>query len=173
MKTVCSQNLCNGCMACIEKCKSHAIFIEKEVEHYNAYIDEAKCIGCSACYNVCPRNHSDINFIHPIAWYQGWSNNSEVRSSTASGGVASEIMTAFIESGGYVCSCLFSHGEFVFMVSSDKNDIRRFAGSKYVKSNPEGIYETVQQLLKKQNKVLFLGLPCQVAAIRSYVNCFG
>mgnify|MGYP007121805410 CR=1 FL=1 len=61
-------------------------------------------------------------------------------------------MRSFIEDGGYVASCLFKDGEFVFDITNDLNYARRFAGSKYVKSNPEGIYKKIAQKLKEGNK---------------------
>ena len=45
-----------------------------------------------------------------------------------------------------------------------------FAGSKYVKSNPQGIYKKIKNLLKNGEKVLFIGLPCQVAALKLFVG---
>ena len=47
---------------------------------------------------------------------------------------------------------------------------RKFAGSKYVKSNPEKIYGKIQSLLKANQKVLFIGLPCQVAAVNQFIK---
>ena len=37
-----------------------------------------------------------------------------------------------------------------------------------VKSNPVGIYDKIVEKLKNGNKVLFIGLPCQVAAAKNY-----
>ena len=45
---------------------------------------------------------------------------------------------------------------------------RRFTGSKYVKSNPKTIYRDIERKLKDGKKVLFIGLPCQVAALRNF-----
>lgn len=42
-----------------------------------------------------------------------------------------------------------------------------FVGSKYVKSNPIGIYAKVIEKIKDGEKVLFIGLPCQVAAVKN------
>ena len=46
-------------------------------------------------------------------------------------------------------------------------ELNDFAGSKYVKSNPIGIYAKVIEKLKHSEKVLFIGLPCQVAAVKN------
>lgn len=80
------------------------------------------------------------------------------------------LSKSFVKSVGVVCSCSFMNGDFVFETASSEEEVERFRGSKYVKSNPEGIYKKVKELLKEQKKVLFIGLPCQVAAVKNFVG---
>lgn len=167
MKTVCDANKCNGCMACLAVCPRKCITIRDDIYNYNAVIDQTACINCNACERVCP-NLSVQQKVKPYKWEQGWSY-SDARRNAASGGIASEIIRAFISSGGYVASCLFRNGEFVFDITNDLDTAKSFAGSKYVKSNPEGIYEKIKDRLKS-HKVLFIGLPCQVAALKNYIK---
>ena len=56
MRTVCRENSCTGCMACIGKCKKNAITIKDSMAAYNAVIDEDKCVNCGMCVKVCPNN---------------------------------------------------------------------------------------------------------------------
>ena len=51
MRTVCKENSCTGCMACVGKCKKEAISIQDNLSAYNAVIDESKCVSCGACEN--------------------------------------------------------------------------------------------------------------------------
>ena len=168
MKTVCELNMCNGCMACVEKCHRNAITIKDDLKYYNALIDTKKCVDCGLCTKVCPREN-DNDMSKPKWWYQGWAD-SEIREHASSGGAASAIIRAFIKNGGYVASCLFDSGKFVFEVTNKMAVARKFAGSKYVKSNPEKIYGKIQSLLKANQKVLFIGLPCQVAAVNQFIK---
>ena len=169
MKTVCKLNQCNGCMACLEKCHHNAITIQDQLRYYNAVIDSEKCINCGLCTKVCPNLNGSNDIVKPRWWNQGWAEPT-VRVGASSGGAASAIMNAFIKQGGYVAACLFHDGEFRFQVTNQLDMVNKFAGSKYVKSNPTGVYGQIQSLLKAEEKVLFIGLPCQVAAVRRFVQ---
>lgn len=165
MKTVCSHNDCTGCMACINVCPKSAILIRDDLIAYNAEIDSEKCIHCGLCEKTCP-NITPCSLLNPIYWKQGWACD-DIRSKSSSGGAASAIIRTFIENGGYVASCLFIDGNVGFQATNDFNVAKGFAGSKYVKSNPGTIYKDIRQLLKAGEKVLFIGLPCQAAAVQN------
>ena len=167
MRTVCQSNMCAGCMACVEICPRNAIVIQDTKDSYNA-IKTERCIECGACERVCQVNRPP-EASTPVSWVQGWANDCDIRTDSSSGGFAAAIAAAFIEQGGVVCSCAFEDGVFKFNVVDNKEELKKFQGSKYVKSNPAGIYKKTLQLLKNGEKVLFIGLPCQSAAIQNYV----
>lgn len=167
MNTVCEINRCNGCMACIEKCPKKCISIKDNIFSYNAVKDDSICVNCGICEKVCPRNKK-LKKQKPREWYQGWADD-QIRKSSSSGGAAASIIRSFINDGGYVASCLFKNGQFLFEITNDLDRAKRFAGSKYVKSNPIGIYKVVEERLKT-DRVLFVGLPCQVAGLKNYLK---
>ena len=167
-RTVCKKDMCAGCMACIEMCPKDAIKIEDSLLAYNAIIDTDKCIDCTACHKVCQSNYP-ASLMSPIHWKQGWSRQMKIRSQSSSGGIAAAIEKAFVRDGGIVCSCTFSNGNFCFEFAETEEEIQKFIGSKYVKSNPIGIYKIIKKTLKSK-KVLFVGLPCQVSAVRNFVG---
>ena len=167
MKTVCEKNKCNGCVACADVCPKKCIEIKDQIVAFNAIINEDLCINCKLCERTCPNTNKPAKK-RPIEWKQGWAK-ADIRRNSTSGGAASSIMQSFIKSGGYVASCLFENGHFLFDITNDMEVAKRFAGSKYVKSNPTGIYKKVQNRLKT-DKVLFIGLPCQVAALKNYIK---
>lgn len=61
-------------------------------------------------------------------------------------------------------------GKFEFDFAETEDEVCKFTGSKYVKSNPEGVYKKILEKLKLGRKVLFIGLPCQVSAVRHYTK---
>ena len=169
MKTVCSHNACNGCMACCNICSKGAITVHDSIKAVNAEIDEEKCINCNLCRKVCPQLN-DVPMVKPIKWFQGWTTDEKLRAKSSSGGLASAIALQFVEDGGCCISCTFSEGTFQFSKAETKEEALGFLGSKYVKSNPYAAYRLIKEELAKQRKVLFIGLPCQVAGIRRYIG---
>ena len=169
MKTVCGKDQCAGCTACVDICTKQAIKIKDSLYAYNAVIDESRCIGCNACYSICQVNNSPV-LTEPVDWKEGWAKDEYIREKSSSGGIAAELARSFVKNGGIVCSCAFQQGEFEFSFAENEEQIKKFAGSKYVKSNPHGIYKKIAQIVKNGQKVLFIGLPCQVAAAKRYIK---
>lgn len=169
MKTVCDLDLCAGCMACVESCPRGAVEIVDSLRSYNAVIDEDRCIGCDLCHSVCQVNNK-ADFHEPYMWKQGWAADDRIRNHSSSGGIAAALMEGFVKNGGIVCSCTFEHGGFVFDFGETSDEIKKFVGSKYVKSNPIGIYKKIKRRLLNGEKILFIGLPCQVAALKNYIG---
>lgn len=167
--TVCEKDMCTGCMACIDTCPKGAIRIEDSLDAYNAVIDESLCINCNSCYKVC-QNYHKVETGKPIAWYEGWAKSQSLREASSSGGAAAALSRVFVEKYGTVCSCTFQDGEFRFAFANSVDELAQFAGSKYVKSNPTETYKKIKSKLKSGEKVLFIGLPCQVAALKLYLH---
>lgn len=169
MKTVCKIDICNGCHACAALCPCRAITIEDSLSQINAIIDENKCINCGLCNRICPHNENKILFSKPVSWYQGWASNNEVRMNSASGGIAAAIMKSFIAHDGVVATCAYENGEFNYKIIEEIDEIHTCVGSMYVKSNPGNIYKLIIEKVKRGVKVLFIGLPCHVAAVKNSV----
>lgn len=168
MNTVCDANLCAGCMACVDICPRKAISVVDDIEHMNAVIDATLCVKCNMCHKICQENHpADLR--KPQNWLEGWGTEN-IRATSSSGGFGQEIMHSMIRNGGAVAACRLEAGKFGFELFEDESRIPEFIGSKYVKSDPTGIYQAVKETLKTGKKVLFIGLPCQVSAMRNYVN---
>lgn len=165
MKTVCKLNKCVGCYACRDMCPKEAIYVKDDAESFNAVIDEKSCVDCKICEQVCQINHP-LKKVKQVKWLQGWSKNENIRKLSSSGGIAAELSRTIIKEDGLVCSCLFEKGQFVFKLAQNMDQLKEFAGSKYVKSNPQGIYKQINNKLIEGKTILFIGLPCQCAAIK-------
>ena len=168
-RTVCKIDACSGCGACVDSCSRKAIKIVDSFKSFNAIIDDKICIECGACERVCP-NVVLVEKKPLIFARQGWAIDDGVRSRSSSGGIATALSLSFIKDGGVVCSCAFDSGKFNFAFADTVEAVSNFAGSKYVKSAPSRVYLQIKDYVKQHRKVLFIGLPCQVAAVKKIVG---
>lgn len=169
MISICEDKMCAGCMACVDACPTGAIDIVEGVDYYSPDINQEKCLDCSLCLSVCQQLRPATK-MEPIKWKQGWANDDRIRRTSSSGGFATAIARSFVSKGGIVCACTFEQGRFGFDLVDTIEATKRFSGSKYVKSNPQGMYKKVKKLLEKERDILFIGLPCQVSSMRNYVG---
>lgn len=169
MITVCEKDNCAGCKLCSDICPTGVITFDDSIKAYNAVIDETKCINCNLCHKLCPQSNAP-ELMPPIEWHQGWSLNPNIRVNSSSGGLAAEISKSFIERGGEVLTCRFKDGNFGFDFFDDVKKLSIAAGSKYVKSDPAGVYKPLLYKLNVGKKVLMIALPCQIAAAKAYTK---
>ena len=169
MDTVCDKNMCTACSACVDICPRQAVSLRDSIKFVDAVIDEEKCIRCGLCKKVCQKINA-LPLSRPIEWYQGWLKDEDERIKSSSGGFAYAVSRQIIKENGYVASCRFINGEFRYSLVDSLEELDKFRGSRYVKSNPSGIYKKIDQLLKKEKAVLFIGLPCHVAALKRFIG---
>ena len=93
---------------------------------------------------------------------------------SSSGGVTSELCSAVLESGGAVCAAAYDYEDhkLYHIMTQNVSDIDKIRGSKYFQSDISNIYKSIEEfLLRNEEKtLLFIGTPCQCAAIRNYVQ---
>ena len=76
----------------------------------------------------------------------------------------------FMKDGGYVGGAVYTDDWNVKQIVTDNiDDLKRLRSSKYIQSDATGYYKTIKQLLKSGKKVMAVGLPCQIAALRQYL----
>ncbi|HIV54716.1 MAG TPA: polysaccharide pyruvyl transferase family protein [Candidatus Anaerobiospirillum stercoravium] len=173
-------DLCTGCMACADKCKRGAISFYRDYEGFlYPKIDPDKCNNCGLCQKQCHVNVALAQELKPKATS---SNESEVepevylvqaseeeRMKSSSGGFCAALAQRFVANHSYVVGCVSSGTSAEHIVTAEQAELARMRGSKYIQSSLEGVYLKVQNLLKQGNKVLFTGLPCQVAALKAFL----
>lgn len=168
MKNINEVKDCYGCFACMNKCPKQCISIVKDkLGHLYPYANE-KCIECNACLKVCP-SINPVKLNKPLEIYAAVGRNNEITERSSSGGIATILSREIISSGGVVYGCAF-HKEFDFRhIRCDSlEDLEALKGSKYVQSDISKVYKDIKEDIKRNRKVLFIGTPCQVAAIKAY-----
>ena len=97
--------------------------------------------------------------------------NMRIRWDSTSGGAFSALAEGMYEQGGYVSGAVYDEKFLVHnYISNIPDDLQRLRSSKYLQSNAEGLYKEIRDLLRKGEKVLACGTPCQMAALRSFLR---
>ena len=158
---------CTGCGVCAFKCPKNCITMrEDSIGVVYPEIDNTNCIECGLCQKSCPIvNKTEGN--KPSACYAAWSNTETERSTSASGGIAVEMYKFAIENGYTVVGASQNHDFSVtHKITNRIEEISQFKNSKYVFSDAYNVFPAIDKALKNGKKVLFIGLACQVAALR-------
>lgn len=163
---------CTGCMLCKTICRTDAINIQRdELGFIYPIIDRDLCIvNCHACETVC-KSISQPKAIVDQQYYSAIHNDSDIIKKSGSGGVFSALASQLIEKGGVVYGAAYQSGFLVaHEPARDMEQLERIRGTKYVQSTILTIYEKVAEDLISQKPVLFVGTPCQCAAVQRYVK---
>lgn len=158
---------CTACGACAFVCAKNCITMIED-EHGSIYpsLDSTNCVECGRCQKTCPiLSPLDVNT--PQIAYSAWSSDEKERETSASGGIAAEIYKKAVSEGCDIAGAVQQDDFSVVMqLSSDEKAILKFKNSKYVFSEAWHVYQEIKQSLKADKNVVFIGLPCQVAALR-------
>lgn len=162
-----THDACTGCGACAFKCPKQCISMKEDaIGQIYPVIDSIRCIECHSCEKACPILSGPASYQSKKA-YAAWSNDEEERRTSASGGIAIE-MYKYAVSNGWLTVGAVQNEDFSVshkMVSSFE-ELAAFKNSKYVFSDAYAVFPEIRSALKDNKKVLFIGLPCQVAALR-------
>lgn len=166
---------CCGCNACGDVCARGAITFETDIEGFwYPKVNKQKCTDCHLCEKVCPilnvkeLKHND--FEKPECFAAIHKNN-EVRFDSTSGGLFSALAEKMYRDKGYVGGAVFDDKfNIVHYISNDKEDLKKLRSSKYAQSDLTGFYIQVRDLLRRGEKVLVCGSPCQMVALRAFLH---
>ncbi len=94
----------------------------------------------------------------------------EVRTSS-SGGIATILARQILSEGGVVFGAAFDPFPSLKHIEvTDEEGLARIKGSKYVESDIREALKRVKVCLQKGRRVLFIGLPCQIAAVYGFLG---
>lgn len=165
---------CCGCESCALVCPTKIIKMTSDAEGfiYPQITDITKCINCNKCNNVCPQIKTTIQGRKIIKTYTGFSKNEFEIKQCASGGIATSLTKSFIENGGIAYGVQYSTDfkSVIYSRHDNINYIDRLRTSKYCSTRKFDIFNNVITDLKLDKKVLFIGLPCDIAAIYNFTK---
>lgn len=168
------KNECCGCAACYASCPVKAITMSDDEEGFlYPHVDSSLCMECGRCLLAC-------SFERPAETsgargsYAAVARNVDL-SKSASGGIFASLASSVIHSGGSVFGCAYGvtadgNLKAAHIQADDFDALQRLCNSKYVQSDTRDIFSQVHDELRKGRDCLFSGTPCQVSALRSYLQ---
>lgn len=163
------KNQCCGCALCTSKCPRQLIQMRPDQEGflYPQVLRPAECTQCGRCTNVCPAGKRPAGPGGPIEAFSGHFADRDKLRASASGGLATAMSEKIIGAGGCVAGVEYAESfrTVRFAIAQTPAQLEAFKSSKYVQADKGSIYADVLARLKKRQTVLFIGLPCEVAAM--------
>lgn len=162
---------CCGCSACAQKCPKHCIEMVEDQEGFlYPSVDAAACVDCGLCGKVCPMLDGSPK-LKPLSILAAVNCDDEERRKSSSGGIFIALATLVINNGGAVFGAVFDEAwEVHHTHATCMADVYPMMGSKYLQSRIENSYSEVLAILKQGRLVLFVGSPCQVAGLRTFLR---
>lgn len=171
MPTLCRNEFCTGCAACLAACAHEAItFVKDKYGFAYPQIDNTKCVECKLCESRCP-SIRPTRYESPKRTFACHASSESKRLASSSGGIAQLLAESIVEEGGVVYGCAFVPPMSVRHIRcSTLADVNLLRGSKYVQSEIWHIIPQLRTDIKQGLPVLFIGTPCQVAAVKQNFN---
>lgn len=162
---------CTGCGSCSIVCSKKCISMEYNWKGFlHPVIDNKLCVSCKSCEKVCPVLSKSPSNNSTVFW-AAKNTDAIVRESSSSGGVFSALVKYCLKLGGTVCAAMYDEDfGVVHEVSNNLRTIGKFQGAKYAQSYAASYFQYIEQLLNENQWVLFVGTPCQVAGLKSFLG---
>lgn len=165
---------CTGCGACVSNCPKKALSLQYNEEgFYHPSVNEELCINCGACEKVCHALNSE-HFDTPSRKYTAYmvkSNDASIVAKSSSGGAFSLLADNVLNEGGVVWGARYNfEKERLEHCSTDDCSLDELRKSKYIESYMGDSFSIVRKQLQEGRKVMFVGTPCQVEGLTTFLS---
>lgn len=164
---------CSGCSACANVCAHKAISMKEDGDGFLfPDIDDSKCIHCNLCVKTCPFEKDQANQPGAQHTYVAITKNQYYYKTSATIGVCTMLADKVLEQNGFVFGVTLDEREWKarHIEVSNKEGLERIRNSKYLQSDLGKTFAEVKNHLLNNNLVLYVGTPCQIAGLKSYLK---
>ena len=139
----------------------------------HAHINDDACIQCGRCQKACPALNQP-KMRTQTAVYAAQSPSRDVLMTSASGGAFFELARAYLRDEGIVYGAVMSiehsRAYIEHRPAHSEAELVPLQGSKYALGSAHLVFREVECALRGGERVLFSGLPCQVAGLYGYLG---
>lgn len=164
-------NNCCGCGSCKASCPNNAIaMLPDEKGFLYPVLNSDACIECGVCINSC-----DFKSFAPVekelTCYIARAKNENILETSQSGGIFALLAEECIKNSYSIYACSYNND---FSIShkrfSEVKEIKNFVGSKYMQSDLKNCFFECSEKLKRNEKIMFIGTPCQSHALIHFLS---
>lgn len=160
-------NKCVECHACVQACPQSCISFSPRGE---IEIDYNTCVHCNLCESVCQITGS-VSFYSTNKVYAAVCKDEKEERMSSSGGMAYLLYQKVLEEDGVVFGVAYSSSFVPVFESAEKEEnVFGFLKSKYSFSYVGNAFKQCQDYCEMGIKVLFVGLPCQIAGLKLFLK---
>ena len=171
---ICSLEECTGCASCASICPKQAIkMVADKHGFFYPKINQDQCVGCGLCVKHCHIRENKKCTTDTKLIYGVQAKDERIRRESSSGGVVPVLARYFLKKNQAVVGAIFDSEFNVYediCFSEDEYNAKGFIRSKYVQSETRDCFTKVKEALSIGKEVLFIGTPCQVAAIKAFTE---
>lgn len=167
-----TSDFCTGCGVCAAVCPSAAVNMQPDAHGFlRPAVDAAVCTDCGLCVRKCPASTPPQTSEHTDV-LTGYAKDRALLPLSSSGAIFPVLAAEIIRRGGVVFGAAFDeHFDVVHTAAESVAGLSALCSSKYVQGRiPSDCYPQIKAALTAGRWVYFGGLPCQAAALKSYLG---
>ncbi|MGH4038739.1 MAG: Coenzyme F420 hydrogenase/dehydrogenase, beta subunit C-terminal domain [Sphaerochaeta sp.] len=172
MIQITDKSKCCGCTACYSVCPKKCITMKPDFEGFlYPEVNLESCVDCHACEKVCPMSGTKGKVEENSLFVGAQYLDEQKRQTSTAGGAFSLVADYLIDQGATVFAVGYDNEVVVcHKQANSKDQLAEMRGSKYVQSYLGDTYRQVKKCLDIDNKVLFVGTPCQVHGLINFLG---
>lgn len=168
--TVAEISLCCGCGACAAVCPVGAIAIKEDNNGFlHNEVDNTICVRCGKCLQVCPFYRIQARPLQEAQNLVAYQSINEQHLTYSSSGGFSADLAEFLNRKDYqIYGAVYDRNQnqvkHIGIAPGKMEELHKIQGSKYLQSHTAESFFKIQKR-KSDEKFVFFGTPCQVAAL--------